>query len=969
MIIRYFLFTIFFLFFSCISHATVKFDGNCFLIDGVLLLQDADDTLAYYYAPKYPTIAMKNDSTAEFLFMKYSGADDQSTGGLFHALIEFTISDQELASILKKLRKKIPKARLKGRLPFLPTNGVAGDFSGPTFEIVSSILSNNGGITRSVVTSGQAPMTPGSKAAVAASLDAQGATLFWKSLTSGPTSDISINVKAYYEAKLPSYNAIISVDMENIFSEFNSEQSSKKFFSQKDIGNRVDSILKNGGMKIEVVDRSQALDIDNFDMQSLVELITTKVTDLMFGVSQGDVEPEEYIEEEYPEEAAAGPMGMDPMMMMMMMQGMAGNNNTPSVANSAMDDDANDARQRSGQVGNAVDNDDNETRQRSGQVGNDLDNDDNDTRKRSGQVGNTIDNDNTDTKQKTARVGNEIDTDADNNKSKAIANKAITDKQNSTLIDKEADANKAKANANKAITDKQNSALIDKEADANKAKADANKAKATANKANTDKLNSALINKEGDVKKATDANSSKGKSDKINSALIDKEAEANKSKINANPNKAITDKQNSALIDKEADANKAKAASNKAISDKQNSALIDKEADANKAKADANKTKATANKAISDKQNSALIDNEVDAKKAKTVKASVDNKNVASNNLSNRNNIAGQNVSSSMKNPGKTIATSGAASSAAAGAASTAAGVGAMGAMIGFMAINSLVDKTLQNNKKTYVLNNKREVKLTTYKVNLSKSNTIKVPFSTSGNLSFFYNSNKNDERYFSIVNMQDAAFQQREVAFQIDNEYADSFTDLLNFVTIRFKKSYSNGQTDVAKELMFNKNDILNGDIIKSLFYPRLGETGKNNQVYQYQIIWNLKGANQTLRFPEDENEWMQSSEPVISLAPPFIREEINIDAERDRFSVEGYNSVNIRFASVLGGKPSQVKKLVLKANDPEWSSTISIYHDKNQPVVYESTWYSGADVLKQPMQLIDANYLFLIPPTKEKP
>ena len=968
MIIRYFLCTIVFLFFSCISHAIVKFDGNCFLIDGVLLLQDADDTLAYYYAPKYPTIAMKNDSTAEFLFMKYSGADDQSTGGLFHALIEFTISDQELANILKKLRKKIPKARLKGRLPFLPTNGVAGDFSGPTFEIVSSILSNNGGITRSVVTSGQAPMTPGSKAAVAASLDAQGATLFWKSLTSGPTSDISINVKAYYEAKLPSYNAIISVDMENIFSEFSNEQTNKKFFSQKDISNRVDSILKNGGMKIEVVDRSQALDVDNFDMQSLVELITTKVTDLMFGVSQGDLEPEEeYIEEEYPEEAAAGPMGMDPMTMMMMMQGMqgmAGNINTPSDANSAMDDD-ND-RQKSGQVGNAVDNDDNDTRQRSGQVGNDLDNDDNDTRKRSGQVGNAIDNDDNDTKQKTARVGNEIDTDADNNKSKANANKAITDKQNSALIDKEADANKAKANSNKAISDKQNSALIDKEADANKAKANANKAI-------TDKQNSALIDKEAEAKKSTDANSSKGKSDKINSALIDKEAEANKSKINANPNKAITDKQNTALIDNEADAKKAKASSNKAITDKQNSALIDKEADANKAKADANKTKATANKAISDKQNSALIDNEVDAKKAKTVKASVDNNHVGSNNLSNHNNISGQNAGSSMRNngisPGATASAASGAASAVSGAASAAAGVGAMGAMIGFMAINALVDKTLQNNKKQFVLNNKKEVKLTTYKVNLSKSNTIKVPFSTSGNLSFFYNSNKNDERYFSIVNMQDAAFQQREVAFQIDNEYADSFTDLLNFVTIRFKKSYSNGQTDVTKELMFNKNDILNGDIIKSLFYPRLGETGKNNQVYQYQIIWNLKGANQTLRFPENENEWMQSSEPVISLAPPFIREEINIDAERDRFSVEGYNSVNIRFASVLGGKPSQVKKLVLKANDPEWSSTISIYHDKNQPVVYESTWYSGADVLKQPMQLIDANYLFLIPPTKEKP
>ena len=332
-------------FYGSTSYATVKFDGNCFLIDGVLLLQDADDTLAYYYSPKYPTLAMKNDSTAEFLFMKYAGAENQSSGGLFHALFEFTISDAELAGILIKLKKKIPKAHLKGRLPFLPTNGTEGDFSGPTFEIISSILSGDGGLARSVIASGQAPMTPGSKAAVAALLDANGANLFWKSLTTGPTSDISIGVKAYYEAILPSYNAIVSIDMEEVYSEFANSNGNKKFFSQKDISNRIDSIAKKGGLKIEIADRTQALDIDNSQMAALVDLISAKVTDLMFGVAQGAVPPpQEVFEDEMVENA--GMMGMDPMMMMMMMQGMAGNNNAAAAAladNSAIDKEAKQA--------------------------------------------------------------------------------------------------------------------------------------------------------------------------------------------------------------------------------------------------------------------------------------------------------------------------------------------------------------------------------------------------------------------------------------------------------------------------------------------------------------------------------------------------------------------------------------------------------------------------------------------------
>ena len=593
------------------SFATVKYDGNTFLIDGILLLQDADDTLAYYYAPKFPTLAMKPDSSVEFLFMKYSGADEQSSGGLFHALIEFTASDELIASVLKKLRKKIPKARIKGRLPFLPSNGTTGDFSGPTFEIISSVLSSGGdGFTRSLVASGNAPMTPGSKAAVAAMLDSRGATLLWKSLCSGPTSDLSIGVKAYYEAMLPAYNAVITVDMQKVYSEFNKETKRKRFFSQKDINNKIDSFAKNGGITIDIVDRSQALDIDNSQMTSLVEMITDKVTDLMFGAAEGFIvpDPEPVVESSAP--------AMDPMMMMMMMGSMP----------------------------------------------------------------------------PTAQAG-----------------------------------------------------------------------------------------------------------------------------------------------------------------------------------------------------------------------------------------------------------------------------------VIGFMAVNTVLDKVLDNNKDIYTLKNKTEVNLTKYKVNLSKKATIKVPFFTAGNLSLFYSNNKESDQYFKIVNMDDADFQRKEVAFQVDADFVDSFDDLLNFVTVKFKKTYSNGQDDVTEQLLFNKRDLDNGVNIKSIMYPRLGLTGKDWQQYQYQIVWSLKGKDVSLRIPANISEWLTSSDPVISLTPPFERVQISVDAERDRFLNGGFSSAQVRFASIVGGKPSQVKRLVLRANDPEWVSNVSIYKDVDKPLVYETSWYSGSGEIKQDLKLMESDYLYVVPPQQE--
>ena len=596
------------------SFAVVKYDGHTFLIDGILLLQDADDTLAYYYAPKFPTLAMKPDSSVEFLFMKYSGADEQSSGGLFHALIEFTASDELIASVLKKLRKKIPKARIKGRLPFLPSNGTTGDFSGPTFEIISSVLSNggDGGFTRSLVASGNAPMTPGSKAAVAAMLDSRGATLLWKSLSSGPTSDLSIGVKAYYEAMLPAYNAVITVDMQKVYSEFNEQTKSKRFFSQKDINNKIDSFAKNGGITIDIVDRSQALDIDNSQMASLVDMITDKVTDLMFGAAEGFIVPDP---EPVAEESSAP--AMDPMMMMMMMGSMP----------------------------------------------------------------------------PTAQAG-----------------------------------------------------------------------------------------------------------------------------------------------------------------------------------------------------------------------------------------------------------------------------------VIGLMAVNTVLDKVLDNNKDIYALKNKKEVNLTKYKVNLSKKATIKVPFFTAGNLSLFYSNNKESDQYFKIVNMDDADFQRKEVAFQVDADFVDSFDDLLNFVTIKFKKTYSNGQEDVTEQLLFNKRDLDNGVNIKSVMYPRLGLTGKDWQEYQYQIVWSLKGKDASIRIPANETEWLKSSDPVISLTPPFERVQISVDAERDRFVNEGFASAQVRFASIVAGKPTQVKRLILRANDPEWASSVAVYKDVDKPLVYETSWYSGSGEIKQDLKMMESDYLFIIPPHQEK-
>lgn len=293
--------------------AIPMYDEGSMLIKGVQLLRDKDDKNAYYYIPQYPRLSTKADKSYELLCMKYTGKNKESNGGVFHALIEFNLPDNFLKEIEVELKKKNREARIVGPVPMMENTPKEGEEVEPSFRIVSAILSSTEGanaMTSKVITSGKAPITPGSKAAISALLNQQGATLLWNSLQSN-TSDVSIALDAYYEAAVKGYNAVVTADMSVFykhFSTFHNKQGDTKnpianapgssFFQQngykkEQIRTVVDSLAKVGGIKIDVVDRSQGLNIKVGDMESILNLVTNKLIDMLFNLEKGwSVAPE-----------------------------------------------------------------------------------------------------------------------------------------------------------------------------------------------------------------------------------------------------------------------------------------------------------------------------------------------------------------------------------------------------------------------------------------------------------------------------------------------------------------------------------------------------------------------------------------------------------------------------------------------------------------------------------------------------
>jgi hypothetical protein len=575
-------------------YAQVKYDEGRLEIMGIQLLQDNNNPLSYYYLPKYPKLSRKDDGSYEFLCLKYVGADKATSGGLFHALIEYSLPDSLVKLIGKELENKKPGAFISGMVPLMQAFKDGQDGVG-SFEVVSAILSKQGDnqtFTRSVITSGHAPLTPGSKAVVAAMLAPEGATLLWNSMQ-GPTSDVSVTLHAYYEAVVKSYNAVVTADVSTIYTHFSKISNTQQEYTKSQLRKIVDDLKQNSSLKIEVFDRSSGLGIKENELSGILQLVTDKLIELMFDAQTGWAkEPEREV---------------------------------------------------------------------------------------------------------------------------AVEPGQLKGRQNESWF--------------------------------------------------------------------------------------------SQTFLGPSDTKYYTDNQ--------------------------------------------------------------------------------------------------------------------------------------------------------------YVIKKREDIRTKSFYLNLSQSTTIKVPVYSSGNLGGLYKELGNDNRYFRIVDMNDPAFELRDIHFQIDGDYVESFNDIINFATVNFRKKYEIGQNDRTGQVVLDNNDVKKGITVKDINYPRLGLSSSDWLKYDYQVSWSIKGENKTIKIPEGTDRWIAANAPAIALKPPFDIKSISIDADRQMFKDSLISTGIVDFATVLIGTPRKSKSVTLRANDAASTTNFSLYHDIGAPIYYVVTWYNKlGKKYKSSLQTLDTDYLYLVPP-----
>ncbi|MBK8503356.1 MAG: hypothetical protein IPL46_14735 [Saprospiraceae bacterium] len=267
-------------------------DGTQVILYGRAQTLKSDFTGDYYYLPVGLTLSKKEDGiTPEFLFLKYTTEERADAGGVQGALLHFLMewglkphqeveAQQKLAAKIRDLSSSNPKfsgirnPKILGPVDVKPD----GDNS---FRIISATLNGS----TNLVTSGMAPVLPGSKAAVAAKMDKNDAQLLAATFEKTRSiSDVSIQLLFTYNTLYPAVDGLITVDWEKIETVYEKFRAEGYMIPDAPKGDDKDEYMEDSLVHefYDTLRETKAINIQLDD--KLGNEITAKITEMFFNV-------------------------------------------------------------------------------------------------------------------------------------------------------------------------------------------------------------------------------------------------------------------------------------------------------------------------------------------------------------------------------------------------------------------------------------------------------------------------------------------------------------------------------------------------------------------------------------------------------------------------------------------------------------------------------------------------------------
>lgn len=237
------------------------------------------DPNSYYYLADKVQVAKHPDGKPMFSFTRYvrnkaTDSDDGSSitesedaGGVVHVVVSLAVPPDVVKAAETALHRINGNGKLIG--PVIYKSG--------KIALISSVIGENGELTKKVVGLGSAPILEGQKAAVAVLLTKQGADILWATFQSA-TPDLSFQFEMEAKGYLSPKRVKIEADFEQIYSHKAFEAAAVTPVFAAEIKDAFDDLANSGAIKVTQVGEDAELDkMRETAYNQLVNLIFDKV--------------------------------------------------------------------------------------------------------------------------------------------------------------------------------------------------------------------------------------------------------------------------------------------------------------------------------------------------------------------------------------------------------------------------------------------------------------------------------------------------------------------------------------------------------------------------------------------------------------------------------------------------------------------------------------------------------------------
>ncbi len=248
---------------------------------GVLtVFPDLGDANVYYYVSDRPRLAIGENGIPQFSFLRYVENNltgptlrEGEGGGIVHAVVSLSVSQEELADARRQLQRIRPGARIQG--PVVYRSG--------KFGLVSSFRDPAGKLVTQVVGLGNAPVLDGEKASVSIQLTKQGAKILWESFETA-TPDISFTFEMDMGGFRSPHKAVIEADFDRIYDHQAFAVGVRSTYVAAEIKGAFDDLYEQRAIRLTQVGSDEKL-------ESLITIAYNKVMEVIFAPVNGTGTP------------------------------------------------------------------------------------------------------------------------------------------------------------------------------------------------------------------------------------------------------------------------------------------------------------------------------------------------------------------------------------------------------------------------------------------------------------------------------------------------------------------------------------------------------------------------------------------------------------------------------------------------------------------------------------------------------